>query len=43
VPCRRLGEPWDVAHAVMYLAGDEVRCGNGIERVIDGGLSIVAP
>jgi NAD(P)-dependent dehydrogenase (short-subunit alcohol dehydrogenase family) len=39
VPSGRLGEPWDVAHAVLYLASDEAKYVNGIELIVDGGLT----
>lgn len=39
VPLGRLGEPADVAHAVLYLASDESRFVTGSELKLDGGLS----
>ena len=39
IPLRRLGEPADVAHLVVYLASDESTFVTGAELVIDGGLS----
>jgi NAD(P)-dependent dehydrogenase (short-subunit alcohol dehydrogenase family) len=39
VPCGRTGEPWDVAHAVLFLASDEARYINAVELAVDGGLS----
>jgi NAD(P)-dependent dehydrogenase (short-subunit alcohol dehydrogenase family) len=39
VPLGRLGEPEDVAHAVVYLASDESRFMTGAELKLDGGIS----
>lgn len=39
VPAGRLGEPWDVAWAVVFLASDEARYVTGTSIVVDGGLS----
>jgi len=39
VPLGRLGEPSDVAHAVVYLASDESRFMTGSELKLDGGVS----
>jgi NAD(P)-dependent dehydrogenase (short-subunit alcohol dehydrogenase family) len=39
IPLGRIGEPDDVAYAVLYLASDESRFITGAEIKIDGGLS----
>jgi NAD(P)-dependent dehydrogenase (short-subunit alcohol dehydrogenase family) len=38
VPMGRMGDSWDVAHAVLFLAADESRYVTGTELVVDGGL-----
>lgn len=38
IPMKRLGEPEDVAYAVLFLASDESKYITGIELVIDGGI-----
>jgi NAD(P)-dependent dehydrogenase (short-subunit alcohol dehydrogenase family) len=37
IPLRRIGDPDDVAYAVLYLASDESRFVTGTEITIDGG------
>jgi NAD(P)-dependent dehydrogenase (short-subunit alcohol dehydrogenase family) len=39
VPMGRMGDGWDVAHAVLFLASDEARYVTGTELVVDGGLT----
>jgi NAD(P)-dependent dehydrogenase (short-subunit alcohol dehydrogenase family) len=45
VPMGRMGDGWDVAHAVLFLASDEARYITATELVVDGGLAAtcVAP
>jgi NAD(P)-dependent dehydrogenase (short-subunit alcohol dehydrogenase family) len=45
VPMGRMGDGFDVAHAVLFLASDEARYITATELVVDGGLSAtcVAP
>ncbi|MGH6918091.1 MAG: SDR family NAD(P)-dependent oxidoreductase, partial [Geminicoccaceae bacterium] len=45
VPMGRMGDGWDVAHAVLFLASDEAGYITATELVVDGGLSAtcVAP
>ena len=38
-PTGKMGNAWDVAHAVLYLASDEAGYVNGTEIVVDGGLT----
>ena len=39
IPMKRLGQPDDVAYAVLYLASDESRFVTGSEFKVDGGIS----
>ena len=39
VPLGRVGEPDDVAYAVLYLASDEAKFMTGAELILDGGIS----
>ena len=39
IPLKRVGEPNDVANAVLYLASDESRFMTGAELKLDGGIS----
>lgn len=39
VPMGRIGEPSDIANAVLYLASDESRFMTGAELKLDGGIS----
>lgn len=38
VPMGRMGDAWDVAYAVLFLASDEAHYVTGTELVVDGGL-----
>ncbi|HEV2591718.1 MAG TPA: glucose 1-dehydrogenase [Gaiellaceae bacterium] len=39
VPMGRMGDAWDVANAVLFLASDMASYVTGIELVVDGGLT----
>jgi NAD(P)-dependent dehydrogenase (short-subunit alcohol dehydrogenase family) len=39
VPLGHIGEPNDVAYAVLYLASDESKFVTGAELKVDGGIS----
>lgn len=39
VPMGRMGDAWDIANAVLFLASDEARYITGTEIVVDGGLT----
>ena len=39
VPMRHMGNAWDVAHAIVFLASDEARYITATEVVVDGGLT----
>jgi NAD(P)-dependent dehydrogenase (short-subunit alcohol dehydrogenase family) len=39
-PMRRLGEPVDVARAVLYLASDAAAFATGTDLIVDGGYTI---
>jgi len=41
LPCRRIGEPDEVAHTALFLASDEARFINATDILIDGGRSQV--
>lgn len=43
VPTGRMGESWDVAHAVAFLACDESRYVTGQQLVVDGGITMCTP
>ena len=39
LPCKRIGEPDEVAHTALFLASDEARYINATDILIDGGRS----
>jgi NAD(P)-dependent dehydrogenase (short-subunit alcohol dehydrogenase family) len=43
VPMGHMGDAWDVANAILYLASDEARYVTAAELVVDGGLSATTP
>ncbi|MFA5538648.1 MAG: SDR family oxidoreductase [Gemmobacter sp.] len=40
VPMGHMGDAWDVANAVLFLASDEARYITGLELVVDGGITL---
>lgn len=43
VPMGRMGDAWDVAHAVLFLVSDEARYITAAHLVVDGGLTAARP
>ena len=43
VPMGRMGESWDVAHAVLFLCSDEAKYITGTEIIVAGGLTAATP
>ena len=43
VPMGHMGDAWDVAHAVLFLASDEARFITATEIVVDGGSTAAMP
>jgi NAD(P)-dependent dehydrogenase (short-subunit alcohol dehydrogenase family) len=43
VPMGHMGDAWDVAHAVLFLASDEARFITATEIVVDGGSTATMP
>ncbi len=43
VPMGRMGDAWDVAHAVLFLASDEARYITAASLTVDGGLTAARP
>jgi NAD(P)-dependent dehydrogenase (short-subunit alcohol dehydrogenase family) len=42
-PTGKMGDAWDVAHAVLFLASDEARYITAAEILVDGGLTASGP
>ena len=43
VPIGRMGDAWDVAHAVLFLASDEAKYITATEIIVDGGVTAARP
>lgn len=43
VPMGKMGDAWDVAHAVLFLVSDEACHITGTEIIVDGGISAAMP
>ena len=43
VPLGKMGDAWDVAHAVLFLASDEAKYITATEIVVDGGVTAARP
>ena len=43
IPMGRMGDAWDVAHAVLFLVSDEARYITATELIVDGGISSARP
>ena len=43
VPIGRMGDAWDVAHSVLFLASDEARYITAAHLTVDGGLTAARP
>ncbi|ETN42543.1 uncharacterized protein HMPREF1541_01700 [Cyphellophora europaea CBS 101466] len=39
VPMEKMGDAWDVAHAVLFLVSDEAKYITGTELLVDGGIT----
>jgi NAD(P)-dependent dehydrogenase (short-subunit alcohol dehydrogenase family) len=39
----KMGQSWDVAHAVLFLASNEAKYITGTEIIVDGGLTASTP
>jgi NAD(P)-dependent dehydrogenase (short-subunit alcohol dehydrogenase family) len=43
VPMGHMGDAWDVAHAVLFLASDEARYITATQLIVDGGMTAARP
>jgi NAD(P)-dependent dehydrogenase (short-subunit alcohol dehydrogenase family) len=43
VPMGHMGDAWDVAHAVLFLASEEARYITATDIVVDGGMTAARP
>ena len=43
VPMKKMGTPWDIANAALFLASDESRYITGVCLPVDGGITISTP
>ncbi|MFC7738145.1 SDR family NAD(P)-dependent oxidoreductase [Roseomonas sp. GCM10028921] len=43
VPLGKMGDAWDIAHAVLFLVSDEAKHVTGTDIVVDGGISAAMP
>ncbi|MFN3460729.1 MAG: SDR family oxidoreductase, partial [Oceanibaculum sp.] len=43
VPMGHMGEAWDIANAVLFLASDEAKYVTATEIVVDGGITATTP
>ncbi|MBB5215638.1 SDR family NAD(P)-dependent oxidoreductase [Parapusillimonas granuli] len=43
VPIGKMGDAWDVAHAILFLASDEAGYITATELVVDGGITAARP
>ena len=43
VPMQRMGDAWDVAHAILFLVSDEAQYITATELLVDGGYSAATP
>ncbi len=43
VPMGKMGDAWDIAHAVLFLVSDEARHITGTEILVDGGIGAAMP
>ena len=43
VPIGRMGDAWDIAHAVLFFVSDEAKYITATHLVVDGGLTAARP